>query len=243
MFFISVAFMTTVLLHFNFTNAQVNPSDILKESDKFRGDGVNSMSWDVEIQTTEDEDVFTRTYNVKSKNVDAFIETLSPAKNKGEIYVFNDNNMWYFKPSLKKPVSIPARQKLSGQTSNGDITSTKYSKDYNATLEKIEKDKYYILLLVSKNKNTTYDKIRYWVNIKSKLAEKAEFLGLDGQAFKKAEMKYENSYLYRGQKLPFISTLVIGDVSHPSNTSTLIYKNVKNENFPDSIFNVNNISR
>ena len=48
--------------------------------------------------------------------------------------LFNDRIIWFVKPGLRRPVSISARQRLSGDAANGDIASTNYARDYEGTL-------------------------------------------------------------------------------------------------------------
>ena len=183
---------------------------------------------------------------MKAKGPDALVEATAPARTKGEIYLFNDRNMWFFKPSLKKPVSISPRQKLTGQAANGDIASTRYARDYTPTLEKTEArgaDKIYVLLLKAKAPNLTYDQIRYYINGRTKLAEKAEFLTLQGQTFKIGEMEYKNTVSVSGKKEPFISKLSIVDAKFKNNKSEIIYEEPRIENHASAIFNINNVSR
>ncbi len=219
---------------------------LLKASDEARGSVTEGLVWDSQIETVEDGESNTRNFVVKAKDHDAFVEATSPARNKGEIYIFNDRNMWFYKPSLKKPVSISARQKLSGQASNGDIASTHYARDYTPTIEKTELlsgEKFHVLMLKAKSENLTYDMIRYWISDKTKLAARAEFLNLQGKAFKIGEMEYGNLITTAEKKVPFISRLTITDAKYPQNKSTINYKAPHIEQLASSLFNVSNLSR
>ncbi len=220
--------------------------DLLKASDEGRGSVQEGLRWNIKIETTDDDETSHREFSVKAKDHDAYVEASSPARNKGEIYIFNDRNMWFFKPSLKKPVSISARQKLTGQAANGDIASTHYARDYTPQLEKTETlngEKVHVLLLKAKANNLTYDQIRYYISDKSKLAIKADFLNLQGAPFKIGVMEYKNSLKIKGRTIPFISRLTINDAKFSKNKSTISYEAPKVEAAPDSIFNVNNLSR
>jgi outer membrane lipoprotein-sorting protein len=221
-------------------------NDLLKASDQGRGGITEGVSWKIKIETTEEGDTNVREFAVKAKGNDAFVEATSPARNKGEIFLFNDRNMWFYKPSLKKPVAISSRQKLTGQAANGDIASTHYARDYAATLEKTETvggEKMHVLLLKAKADNLTYDQIRYWVSDKTKLARKAEFLTLQGQPFKIGEMEYGNTLDLKGKKIPFVSKFTIVDAKFKNNRSVLQYEAPKVEDHPASLFNVNRLSR
>lgn len=221
-------------------------SDLLKASDRARGSVKDGVQWNAVIATEENGESSTREFNIKAKGDDAYVEATRPAKNKGEVYIFNDRNMWFFKPSLKKPVSISARQKLTGQAANGDIASTHYARDYSAVIEKTESlngEKMHVLMLTAKSKNLTYDKIRYWISDKTKLAMKAEFLTLQGKPFKVGLLKYGNTLTAGGETFPFISELAIADAKFQNNKSTITYKAPKVTQVSNSIFNVNNLTR
>lgn len=220
--------------------------DLLKESDLARGTVKTGLTWKSQISTEQGGEKSQRKFNVKVKGDDAYVEATAPDRNKGEIYLFNNRNMWFFKPSLKKPVSISSKQKLTGQAANGDIASTNYARDYTPTIEKEELlngEKHYVLMLKAKAPNLTYDSIRYWINAKTKLAVKAEFLDLQGKAFKMGEMQYNNSITYEGKKVPFVSEMKISDVKFKNDFSVIRYSTPKTESHADAIFKVNNLTR
>ncbi|MBY0553957.1 outer membrane lipoprotein-sorting protein [bacterium] len=219
---------------------------LLKASDRGRGGLEEGLEWTANIETTENGDTSSREFLIKAKKHDAFVEALKPAKNKGEVYLFNDRQMWFYKPSLKKPVSISARQKLTGQAANGDIASTHYARDYTPTLEKTEDIngvKHYVLFLKAKTKNLTYDQIRYWISDKTKLATKAEFLTLQGKAFKMGYLEYNNVLSVGGKNIAFVSKLTIVDAKFNQNKSIIKYTKPQLEEHPNAIFNINNVTR
>lgn len=239
-----------LVLIFSFTSllamAADNAEELLKISDRSRGGIQSGVSWQATILTDENGSSSTRTFNVKAKGDDAFVESLSPARNKGEIFIFNNRNMWFYKPSLRKPVSISARQKLSGQAANGDIASTNYFRDYSATAagtEQVGGENVQILMLKAKSNKVTYDQIKYWISTKSKLAIKAEFMTLKGKISKVASFEYDNSLTAGGSKFPFISKMIIQDAKFKENKSVIEYSKPKTESLADSLFNINNVNR
>lgn len=220
--------------------------DLLKASDRFRGGLDEGITWDVHIDSMENGAASDRDFSVKAKDHDAKVDATAPARNLGEIYMLKDRDMWFFKPSLKKPVAVSSRQKLSGQAANGDIASTHYSRDYTATIEKTDNlngEKVHVLLLKAKAPNLTYDQIRYWIQDKSKMAVKAEFLTLQGRVFKIGVMKYDNEIKVGEERIPFVSELTITDAKYPANKSIMTYKKPKMKNLPKSMFNISDLSR
>lgn len=242
-FFSSILLLTSYTLY---ASPPLAATTLLLKADRARGSLNDGLSWEVSIKTFQDEAVKESTYEVWVKNVDVLAKCLSPVRQKGEIFLFNDKNLWVYRPNLKKPISVSSRQRLSGQTANGDIATTNYAKDYQASSlgqEKINGIKTEKLILKAKSKDLTYDQIHYWIAIDSGLALQAEFLTLDGKAFKKAIYKYENTVEVQGKNEPFISEITITDVAFPKNKSILTYSKLKKEKLMDGFFNVNNLSR
>lgn len=221
--------------------------ELLKASDRARGSVEKGLVWNSEVQTLEEGKQTTKKFKVRAQYVNAYVEALEPARNKGEIYLFNDRTMWFFKPSLRKPVTISPRQKLTGQAANGDIASTHYSRDYTPTIEKTENlngEKTFVLMLKAKANNLTYDKIRYWINAQDQLAIQAEFLTLQEKVFKRAKMKYENKLKgYDGKETIFISEIEISEAKNPENKSIIRYLEPKLLEHKEGLFNVNNLKR
>ena len=226
--------------------APLTPEQLLQASDRSRGGIKEGLSWKSHVTTVEDGEKTEREFLVKAKGNDAYVEAVAPARTKGEIFVFNDRTMWFYKPSLKKPVSISPRQKLSGQAANGDIASTNYARDYVPTLEKtevIDGRKTHVLHLKAKAPNLTYEQIRYWIDDQKSIAVKAEFLTLQGAVFKIAKIEYGNNIVIDGKPLPFVHKLTITDAKFKENTSVIEYDSPKIEEHPASLFNVNNLAR
>ncbi|RYZ77192.1 MAG: outer membrane lipoprotein-sorting protein [Proteobacteria bacterium] len=227
-------------------SAADDPKSLLEQSDRARGGSKKGVSWTVKLDTTEDGDKSSTTYKVKGQGNNAHVEVVEPARSKGEVLLFNDRTIWFFKPSLKKPVAISARQKLSGQAANGDIASTNYARDYTGKIvaeEKVGGEDCYVLELKSVGENTTYDAIKYWISKKKKLGLKADFLSLQGKVLKSAEFTYGNSLSSEGKKFDFVSEMKITDAQNKSNFSVMTYSSPKVESVSASLFNVNNLLR
>jgi outer membrane lipoprotein-sorting protein len=216
------------------------PASILEKSDRSRGGASSGISWKISLKAGESQ---ASEYDVKVKGVNVLAKCTAPARQKGETFLFNDRNLWIHKPGLKKPVSLSPRQRLSGQAANGDIATTNYARDYEAKVEDEETvggKPAWKLFLQAKEKNVTYDKIRYWVTKKDFLGVKAEFLTLEGKPFKLANFTY--GHTLPGSKVPFVSQMEIRDVSS-GETTTITYGAPRAEEIGDSLFNVNNLQR
>lgn len=213
-------------------------SDILKKADRARGGASEGLVWKISLATGDSQP---SEYEVQVKGVNVVARCSAPARQKGETFLFNDRNLWIHKPGLKKPVSLSPRQRLSGQAANGDIATTNYARDYNAEVEGEENiggKATWRLFLQAKEKNVTYDKIRYWVTKDTFLGVKADFLTLEGKSFKVANFQYGNTL----NGVPFVSRMEIQDVSEKEKT-LITYTQPVAEKLPDSLFNVNNLVR
>lgn len=223
-----------------------SPQELLEQADRARGGLAGGLSWTINLVTSQDGNKTESEYEVKAKEADVLAKCVAPARQKGEVFLFNNRNLWVYRPGLKKPVSISTRQRLSGQAANGDIATTNYARDYTAALEgedKVGETPCYKLMLKAKTKDVTYDAIRYWISKDKKLGLRAEFLTLDGKVFKKADFGYDNRVTVGGKQIPFVSKMTIVDASFDSNTTVISYKQPQPATLNASIFNVNNISR
>ncbi len=219
---------------------------LLKKADFYRGDFTEGFSWNVKVTSVDEGEKQVREFKVLSKGNNSIAKAIAPERNKGEVYLFNDRVMWFFKPSLKKPLSISSRQRLSGQAANGDIATTQYARDYTPqflTQEKFKNEDVVIMMLTSKDKNTTYDKIRYSISLKSERAVKAEFLSIQGNLLKTALFEYDNKMTFNGKTEYIVSKMIISDAFNKENVSELQYNFPEIVQVPDHTFNVNSLGR
>lgn len=218
---------------------------LLKDADRARGGLEKGVTWTIEIESFEGADISKREFDVRARGDDALAQATAPTRNKGEVFLFNDRMMWFYKPGLRKPVGLNARQKLTGEAANGDIASTQYARDYEGTVlkaeEKIDGKSTVVLDLKAKKKNVTYDRIRYWISKDEHLGIKAEFQSLDGVPIKLATFDYKNTLTADGKTFPFVSTMTIADAKKPENKSIIRYGKPQAKEISAAEFNVNKL--
>lgn len=115
-------------------------------------------------EVEEDAEVLMR---VKARDGSSTAEIIEPLRTKGLRLLQVQRNMWIYRPTMKKPVAISPRQRLSGQASLGDTASTGYARDHVATYLRRDNDKgeaSHVLDLTAGSTSTTYDRIIYWVS-------------------------------------------------------------------------------
>jgi hypothetical protein len=220
---------------------------LLRDSDRARGGLEDGVSWTLTVESTEEGTSTRRTMDVRARNTDALAETTAPPRKKGEVILFNDRNLWYLKPGLRRPIAISARQRLQGEASNGDVASTNYARDYTGTVvgeEIVDGEPTWKLDLVARSKDVTYDRIRYWISKRRRLGVKAEFLTVGGDLFKTATFEYGNRVrIPGGEEIEFVSKMEIRDAMGAGGTTVLTYESPRAETHAPSTFNVNNVAR
>src|SRR5574341_564689 len=140
--------------------------DILRHTDRARGN-LGGIVWDIAIVSVGDGAKQTQAMTVKVKNVNVLARYTAPPNMRDRMVLMKDRNMWFIRSGLQKPVSISPRQKLLGDAANGDIASTNYVEDYEPTLlreEQVGAEACYVFDLKARNKQVTYDRIKYWVS-------------------------------------------------------------------------------
>ncbi|MGH8556657.1 MAG: outer membrane lipoprotein-sorting protein [Methylococcales bacterium] len=217
--------------------AEDNYHLILEQADKARGNR-DGITWRVKINAREKY----KQYFVRALGFDLLAETVSPARYKGNKILMVTGNMWFYKPGLSKPVPISRRQKLLGEASYGDISSTNYANDYeieSVTDDLIDDEPCWLFSLRSKSKEDTYDRIQYWIEKKRGVGIKADYYTVSGKRIKSAGMEYRNNVPVADEERLFISQIQISDAFIADSVTVLEFSQPKIEAIPDYYFNVN----
>jgi len=224
-----------------------DPAALLRDSDRARGGLEQGVTWTIAVEATEEGATTRSSWLIRARGNDALAEGLSPPRRKGERMLFNDRAIWFVKPGLRRPISISARQRLQGEAANGDISSTRYARDYAGTIageDEIGGEPAWRLELKARSKDVTYDRIRYWISKRRRLGLKAEFLTVGGEVFKTASFEYGNRVRLPGAgDIEFVSRMTIRDEMGAGNVTVLEFQSPRAETHAPSIFNVNNVVR
>jgi outer membrane lipoprotein-sorting protein len=192
--------------------AALTTKDILRAADEARGN-VQGVAWNVTIESTENERVTdTLVYDIKARGFNIAGISQAPPKYKGNKLLMLNTSMWFYKWGLSKPVPISQRQKLMGDASYGDIASTNYADNYDATAlpdDEVNDEACYVFDLKAQSEKSTYDRIKYWVSKRRLVGVKAEYFTVSGKKFKSATMDYDNLVSLGGKKRPFLSRITM----------------------------------
>lgn len=202
--------------------------DVIRVADTARGGNLPGVSWSVSAEARTAGGVDTNSLNVVSVDTDWAAEFTAPASARGDRLVKRGTNMWFSKPSLRKPVPISLRQRLTGAASNGDLASTNYLRDYSVQRlpdETVSGVDTYVVDLTARSSSVAYDKIKYWIAKSNNLGVAANFYTRAGRLLKSATFRYDNRISFNGRQLPFISRMTIRDAINQGEVTTLNYIN------------------
>ncbi|WP_141735259.1 outer membrane lipoprotein-sorting protein [Oligoflexus tunisiensis] len=210
-----------------------SPAEILKRADEVRNP---SQSFTM-VVTVKDHDGTLSKFEVKTKGKDrTLVKTIEAPHTKSNALLMVEQDMWAYIPNLKRAVRVSLQQKLTGQAANGDIARMRLSGDYEAVLEKENKDLWQLFLTANK-KGLTYDKIRLWVSKDGFRPRKAEYLTMAGNPLKVAS--FESYTMMAGAQRP--KNIRIQDAKRSSQYSVLEIISLKNGEFPDAMFQASNL--
>lgn len=224
------------------TRNAASVQDLLRAADEARGN-VEGIAWNVTIETVDQQRVTdTLVYDIKARGFNIAGISQAPAKYKGNKLLMLNTSMWFYKQGLSKPVPVSQRQKLMGDASYGDIASTNYADNYDASElpdELVGGEECRVFDLKARSDKQTYDSIRYWVSKKRQVGVRAEYFTVSGKKFKSATMDYDNVVQLEGHKRPFLSRIVMqGELMN----GTVTYLNLRQPRIaplPDHVFDLN----
>jgi len=224
---------------------EIQAKEVLRQADAARGN-LDGVTWTVDISEGDNEST-SRTIRVQARGFNMLAETLSPPRQKGHKLLLVQNNMWFYKPDLSKPVPVSLRQKLSGRAANGDLASTNYAEDYTVlsiSENDLDGQACFVFELEAISRNVTYARIRYWVSKEQLVGLRADYYNTAGnKLLKTASMSYHNEVIVDGIKRPFISKMQIRDAIDNRAATSLRFSIPELGEIPARIFNPNALNR
>ena len=130
---------------------------------------------------------------VKVLDDSALVDFMAPARSKGRKILKQGQNMWLRFPRARNVLRVSAAQRLLGEASNGDITGTNFSIDYQPTdlsASEITVNEQTLavnqLSLESKHDKATYQKVVFFLNSETNLPIRGDFYARSGKLAKQA---------------------------------------------------------
>jgi negative regulator of sigma E activity len=223
-----------------------SPAEILRKADEARGNiAGQAVEWTVTLTTTREDETKEMQLHIVARASDMLTEILAPDKVKGQKLLVSGGEMWFYKPGLSRPIAVPRRQKLLGDASTGDITSTDYAGEYDATPlpdEKIDGMPCYVFDLKAKTHAVTYEQVKYWVSKTRLVGVKAEFYSVSGKKLKTVTIEHHDNFEIAGKKRAFISRMTIIDELAKDKVTTLDFSTPATVVIPADFFNPDHLS-
>lgn len=245
---ISTVVCASMLLSFNAWGqaGAIDAQAIVRKADQARGGDLDSG---IAMQSTivslkEGKEVRSYSVQIDSHDGNSLITFTAPAFSRGTKMLMRQRNMWFLSTDVKKPVPISPRQRLLGDASNGDIATVNLARDYAAKITgeaMVDNLACHVIELVARTKDTTYDRIVYYVTKADQLGVKAEYYTVSGRLFKTASMRYENKLATGGRSIPFLSRMEISDALDKKQKTVMTYVNPQLRSIPPSRFDLQSL--
>jgi len=211
------------------------PAEIIKQADDVRAPQFE-YSMNVKVRSVGKGDPVDDTYRVSVRGMQAsLVEQTEPERLRGRKLLMLERDLWLYTPNTRRPTRVSFEQKLTGEVSNGDVSRTNFSGDYEPKVtgqEKVAGQDAWKLRLTATSKDVTYHMIDYWVAKKGSVPLKAVFYAKSGKALKTAT--YMNLKPVLGKNR--VTRTVITDFLQPGRQSVIDNYEYKREKFDDAIF-------
>lgn len=235
-------YLSFILLGLSFhLFSQPTARELIYKIDETRGPGA-SFSCNVKMLSMEKNEITEKNlmrllYKRQNDGTNrSFGYILEPDEQKGRKLLLMGTDTWIYIPGSKKPIKISPAQKLSGNTSTGDILSVNYSADYDPKIigeEEISKINTYKIELIAKTPAVTYYKIIIYVSKTDLNPVKSEF-------YSKTEKLLKTGFYRKYQKIGnsnIATEILIVDGIMKDNLTIVNYSDFKVEDISESYFN------
>ena len=216
-----------------------SPTEILRKSDRVRApwaDFIMIAQLSFKKFNTSKKEVFRVFMKDYVKSLVSYIE---PVKQRGNMLLMVDDNLWYYVNKTQRPMRITPIQKLAGGASYGDITRLYWSKDYipimkGDTVTTVQNQSYdtYFLKLSATSKSATYHTIDLYVEKHTFYPRKAVVYLRSG---KKMKTMYFIDYKMIAGKMMNTRIDFVDHLSSDAMTS-MIFSNIIVKKSPDRFF-------
>jgi len=222
--------------------AAPNAQNLLEEVDKHRL-GWDSVEVDVSITTTTSWGKKTvKRYLVRVTGKErSLVKFLNPEE-RGQYLLMRNEGMWMYFPNTRRAIRITPLQRLTGNTSNGDIANLPFSGNYTPQLlgsENVDGVATWVLELKALSRAATYPTLKIWVRQDNQTPYRAEYYLASGKLMKNVDyVAYEerNGYLV-------LKTMQFRVPHKPNEVSEMQFTRVEPKKFPAYWFQKNYLPR
>ena len=230
-------------------NAEVDPVALLARADEYRSFRGKTFSFDLELESHESNSPG-RSFRLNARILDphtSLVVYTGPASEQGKALLMDGSNLWFSTPNNSKPIRITPQQRLLGEASNGDVASTDFSGDYNATgaaPDSVDGAATVRLELEPKPGGlAAYGSVKLWVRAADSAPVKADFFGPSGKLLKTA---FYRRFVTLPEDLGAkrqLTELEIVNALDPGKRTLMRYSAFKLGELPASMFTTTYLSR
>ncbi len=231
--------------------AELDAQQVLEKVDEYRNFKNKAFSFDLELvsqKPKKEPKVFTMHAKVLNSHV-SLVSYQEPRRERGKALLMNQSNLWFLSNSSKKPIRITPQQRLLGEASNGDVASTDFSGDYQASfLDAADQSAPEITLQLNAKPGAiaAYERIVLFVDQVNYKPLRATFYAKSGKKLKTA---YYEEFLQLsdvgegiGNK-PQLTKIRIENELKKGNVTSMTYSNFQLEKLSLAQFQPNQIKR
>jgi len=179
-------------------------------------------------------------YTVKKGKDNVVALFLDPPSEKGRSSLRQGDNMWLYIPNVGRPVRITSLQSVVGGVfNNSDLLRLDYSAEYDAE-SVTEEDGQHLLELKAKGRSVAYDRLKMWVDGRTRLPTKIEAYAASGLLIK--TLRYSKIKDF-GNGIERPAMLETDSPLHEGFKSVLLFDGIRERDFSDEVFTLNFMSR
>ncbi len=200
------------------------------------------MEFIMEMNILKNEKV-KRTYEMKviKKGEKMRLDILRPSIERDRRVLNDGDNMWMYLPRSSKLIKIPYKQAfLGGDASNRDILRISLVEDYKVIGDVEEVAGELLLRLKAKDLKTAYNKVNFYLDMKTKYPIKQEMLSLSGMVIKTIE--YDKFIEFDGGYFP-TSVTILDELRKDSKTVFTYTNLLKGTDKTDIFFTTASLSK
>jgi outer membrane lipoprotein-sorting protein len=204
------------------------------------------FSAEITVVTTkpgEDNDVIVARYFRRDKAKQMVIVLLKPEVQKGQAYLEQDDNLWFYDPESRKFAFSSFKDRFSDSgAQNSDFSSSQLHIDYtveSSAEEKLGRYEVWSLVLRAKDKTVAVPKRKLWISKNDNLVLKEEQYSLSDRLLRTIAIPS-----YMSVSGHFVPTMMLElDNVKVGNKTQITFKDVSVARLPDSVFTKSYLER
>jgi outer membrane lipoprotein-sorting protein len=165
------------------------------------------------------------------------VKFLDPEE-QGQYLLMREEGLWMYFPNTQRAIRITPVQRLTGNTSNGDIANLPFSGNYTPKIqgqENINKVATWVLELTALSSVATYPQIKMWVRQDNHTPVQAEYYLASGKLMKNVDYT-----AYQEQEGFLVLKAMQFRAPHkPGEVSEMRFTRIESKDFPDYWFQKN----